>query len=80
MNEDILKSKYFFLKEQLYIVKNKLEDLEGTFEMLQASMNNALLIDKKIVDEEIFLSNRKKISAIKQQIVSELIPMINNKL
>ena len=80
MNEDILKSKYFFLKEQLYIVKNKLEDLEGTLEMLQASMNNALLIDKKIVDEEIFLSNRKKISAIKQQIVSELIPMINNKL
>ena len=80
MNEDILKSKYFFLKEQLYIVKNKLEDLEGTLEMLQASMNNALLIDKKIVDEEIFLSNRKKISAIKQQIVSELIPMINNRL
>ena len=80
MNEDILKEKYFFLKEQLYTVKDKLENLEENIEIVQVSMNKAILIDKKIVDEELFFKTQEKIKTIKQQIVSELIPMVNNKL
>ena len=80
MEEEILKIKYAFLKSQLYSIKEKLENLEENMDNLQAFMNNTLVIDKKIIDEEQFLKNKKIVSEIKQEIILELIPMINGKI
>ena len=80
MDLELNKELYRNLQQKLYIIKNKLNDLETEYENLILNTKKNILINNKIIFENDFENINRKFKRIKQDTINEIIPNINNKL
>ncbi|MBP3460855.1 MAG: hypothetical protein J6K21_00395 [Bacilli bacterium] len=77
MNE---KSIYIKLKNDLYFIRKKINDLDDIHDELLSTMKEVLLIDNNVICNEEIYNNKKNIKFINNDIVNYVIPFINNKI
>lgn len=80
INDVILKEKYLNLQSNLYDIRIKLTSLIEDYDLLKSSVKNALLIDDKIVEEELFSLISKELGNVFTELTDNVIPSINNKI
>lgn len=80
MNDDVIKQKYFNLMSDVNTIKTELMELQDIYNNLYIFMNEGILINDKVYNNDIFLSLTSDIDSIENELVSVVIPSINNKL
>ena len=80
MNDDVIKQKYFNLMSEVNTIKTELMELQDIYNNLYIFMNEGILINDKVYNNDIFLSLTSDIDSIENELVSVVIPSINNKL
>lgn len=80
MDDIAQKQRYLLLKRQLYSINNKLTELGTISDNLVSNLKESLLIDDDIIETSNInnLNNNRK--DIKQEIVTKIIPYLNNKI
>ena len=80
MNEEILKEEYLILRDKMNIIKKDIIELEDIYEDLIINIKDSFMINDKIIFEESFDDIKKDLNTIKEDIINEVIPTINNKI
>lgn len=80
MDDITQKQRYLLLKRQLYSINSKLTELGTISDNLVSNLKESLLIDDDIIETSNInnLNNNRK--DIKQEIVTKIIPYLNNKI
>ena len=80
MGEDLLlKAKYQQLRNELYSIKNQLNGLQTLADDVTNALKSSLLIDNKVVDEELFNTAKKDLNSVSNELSGTVIPLVNNK-
>ena len=80
MNEEILKEEYLILRDKMNIIKKDIIELEDIYEDLIINIKDSFMINDKIIFEDSFNDIKKDLNTIKEDIINEVIPTINNKI
>jgi len=80
LEQEILKEKYRILKANVIEIRNDLRELNEDLLKLKGKMKNGLMIDNKIVEEELYDSINKSNESIIEEINYQVIPNINNNI
>jgi len=80
LEQEILKEKYRILKANVIEIRNDLRELNEDLLKLKGKMKNGLMIDNKIVEEELYDSINKSNENINEEINYQVIPNINNNI
>lgn len=80
MDEELMKVKYRQLKNQLTEIKEELELLKDDYNDLNGTIKETLLIDDKIVEEDLFISISNDTDKVLNELTNVVIPIINSKI
>ena len=80
MEDEILRQKYRILREKLYVIRNKMNDLVEIHNKTYNNLREAIIIDNKIFKEDSFFENKKVEQHILNELNSTIIPNVNNKI
>ncbi len=79
MDSDLLIQKYKILLDDLYLLKEQLTTLQNSNTELVSSLKSGLLLDKKIFQEEIIVTQTRVIHEIIHELSDTIIPNVQNK-
>ena len=79
MEEEMIRVKYRYLQSKLYDIKNRLHDMNNLTEDIKSSLKQSIIIDDKIVEEDLFDSIKNEQQDIYEELVSEILPTVSNR-
>ena len=78
--EEILRNKYIKLQKGLYRIKNKINNALDEYEELFSLTKKGIFIDNEVDGQDEFENVQKKLKSIRNDLVNEVIPRVNNKI
>lgn len=78
--EEILRSKYVSLQKGLYHIKNKVNNAIDEYDDLFSFTKEGILIDDEVDGQAEFENIRGKLKSIRNDLINEVIPRVNNKI
>ena len=78
--EEILRRKYITLQKGLYRIKNKINNAIEEYGDLFSLTKEGILIDEEVDGQDEFESIRRKLKSIRNDLINEVIPRVNNKI
>ena len=79
MEEEMIRVKYRYLQSKLYDIKNKLHDMNNLTEDIKSSLKQSIIIDDKIVEEDLFDSIKNEQQDVYEELVLEILPTVSNR-
>ena len=79
MDEDMRKIKYRQLLNKLYTIRNKCQEVDNTFDDLNAIVKENLLIDDKNIKENDFNDAKNGIISLKDELDGDIIPIVRSR-
>lgn len=79
MEEEMIRVKYHYLQSKLYDIKNKLHDINDVTEDIKSSLKESIIMDDKIIEEDLFDSVKDRQLKIYEELVSEILPTVSNR-
>lgn len=79
MEEEMIRVKYRYLQSKLYDIKNKLHDMNNLTEDIKSSLKQSIIIDDKIVEEDLFYSIKNEQQDVYEELVLEILPTVSNR-
>lgn len=81
MNDDtLLKVKYTQLYNELKSIKDKLNDLDMVYNELNNALKETLMLDDKIIEEDMFKSIKEETNSIRSELVDFIIPEVSKRM
>ena len=79
MDEEAIKIKYRNLLNNLYIIKNKYEELDDAYDDLNSTIKNNMLIDDKIIAQDELEKIKHDINNLESGLNNTIIPIVRNR-
>ena len=79
MDEEMRKIKYRQLLNKLYTIRNKYQEVDNTFDDLNATVKDNLLIDDKNIKEDDFNDAKSGIISLKDELDGDIIPIVRSR-
>ena len=80
MNDEMLRVNYRILKDRLNVIKGKMNLLDDLYEDLVLTIKDSFCVDDDLVFEEELSNIKKDYIYINNELVSDVIPYVNNKI
>lgn len=80
MSEEELKQKYRYLRNRLYNIRDKVNNVIDNHNETYTKLKDFILIDNKILNEDEFFEYKKLEQHVVNELNSIVIPSINNKI
>lgn len=80
MDEELIRKKrYRALRRQLNSLKNAVSELQSTSDDVKSKIKQSLLVDGKILEENLYDNVKKDVDSIYDELANTVIPMVSNK-
>jgi len=80
MDGKLVKENYRMLRTNLYLIKNKLSELEGMYDDLLLNTKENFLVDDKVIYSDCFLKIGIDCKCVRDELMNELIPSVKENL
>lgn len=79
MTDEELKAKYQYLRNEMYSIRNKLNNLSDDYNTMKKAISNNMSIDGEAPGEDVLSDVKKSVNNIVYEINNSLLPRINRK-
>lgn len=79
MDEEMRKIKYRQLLNNLYMIRNKFQQVDNAFDDLNIAVKENLLVDDKNIEEDVFNNTKNGIISLKDELEGDIIPIVRNR-
>lgn len=79
MTDEELKPKYQYLRNEMYSIRSKLNNLSDDYNTMKKAISNNMSIDGEMPGEDVLSDVKKSVNNIVYEINNSLLPRINRK-
>ena len=80
MNDEMLRVNYCVLKDRLNVIRGKINLLEDSYEDLVLILKDSFCVDEEFILSEELENIKTDYKHIKNELVNDIIPYVNNKI
>lgn len=80
MDNELIKEKYRQLLNKLYRIKSKYKELDSTFDDLNSSIKENLIVDGEIIVVDSFNNIKNTVNSLENELANNIIPNVSNKI